>query len=178
MQNIPLRLPGEFMGQIDCIVVNDEEFVHSRDIVQAIGKSGYGVVTLGSGGAQVFTPDGMIVDPAFPLAVDDPTGAGDVFAAAFFFRMSERGVSTAEALRYANAAAGLSVAGGSPGRLLRSSDHRPHSGQPAAAGQTALRYASRYLRSRGARTAGRRTRVSSKARWWGVSGDRGRGGRG
>jgi len=111
VQNIPLRLPGEFMGQLDCIVVNDEEFVHSRDVVQAIGKTGYGVVTLGSGGAQAFTSDGLIVEPAFPLAVDDPTGAGDVFAAAFFFRMSERGVSIADALRFANAAAGLSVAG-------------------------------------------------------------------
>jgi sugar/nucleoside kinase (ribokinase family) len=111
VQNIPLRLPRDFMGQVDSIVVNDEEFVHSRDVVQAIGKAGYGIVTLGSGGAQAYTPDGLISEPAFPLAVDDPTGAGDVFAAAFFYRMSERGTSTADALRYANAAAGLSVAG-------------------------------------------------------------------
>jgi hypothetical protein len=111
VQNIPLRLPRDFMGQLDCIVVNDEEFVQSRDVIEAIGKTGYGVVTLGSGGAQAFTPNGLISEPAFPLPVDDPTGAGDVFAATFFNRMSEPGRSVRDSLRYANAAAGLSVAG-------------------------------------------------------------------
>lgn len=111
VKNIPLRLPRDFMSQLDSIVVNDEEFVHSRDTVQSIGKAGYGVVTLGSGGAQAFTPQGMVTEPAFPLQVDDPTGAGDVFATAFFCRMTEPDASVEDALRYANAAAGLSVAG-------------------------------------------------------------------
>ncbi len=52
------------------------------------------------------------------------------------------------------------------------------SGQPADAGETAWWKASRYLRSPGARMAGSRTRVSSKACWWGVSRHQGRRGGG
>jgi len=45
-------------------------------------------------------------------------------------------------------------------------------------GATARRYASRYPRSRGARTAGSRINVSLKASWCGVSRYKGRGGSG
>ena len=47
VQALHLRLPKEFISQVDGIVVDREEFVYSRDIVEAIGKTGYGVVTLG-----------------------------------------------------------------------------------------------------------------------------------
>jgi sugar/nucleoside kinase (ribokinase family) len=108
---VHLRLPREFISTVDGIVVNDEEWVYARDSVDAVGRSGYGIVTLGSGGAQAFTPAGHFTVPAFPLPVVDLTGAGDVFSAAFFYRISEPGVTTEDALRFANAAAGLSLAG-------------------------------------------------------------------
>ena len=41
VQAIHLRLPAEFVSQVDGIVVNDEEYVTSREIVDAIGKTGY-----------------------------------------------------------------------------------------------------------------------------------------
>jgi hypothetical protein len=108
---IHLRLPREFLSTVDGIVLNDEEFVFARDSVEAVGKTGYGVVTLGSGGAQAYTTNGLISVPAFPLPVVDLTGAGDVFAAAFFYRITEPGVTAEDALRFANAAAGLSISG-------------------------------------------------------------------
>lgn len=111
VQSLHLRLPQEFVAQVDGIVVNDEEFVDSRDTVEAIGRNGYGVVTLGDGGARLFTQGKTINIPAFDLPVVDPTGAGDVFTAAFFYRISDPNVSAEDAMRFANAAAGLSLSG-------------------------------------------------------------------
>ena len=106
-----LRLPKEFLSTIDGIVVNDEELVHSRDSIEMIGRTGYGVVTLGISGAQLYSPGGMIEVPAFDVPVFDPTGAGDVFTAAFFYRIADPSVTAEAALNFANAAAGLSLAG-------------------------------------------------------------------
>jgi sugar/nucleoside kinase (ribokinase family) len=111
VQSLHLRLPREFISRVDSIVVNDEEFVDSRDTVEAVGKSGFGVVTLGSGGAKLYSPNGQISVPAFNLPTVDLTGAGDVFAASFFYRISDSANSPHDALQFANAAAGLSLAG-------------------------------------------------------------------
>ena len=47
--------------------------------------------------------------PAYDLPVVDPTGAGDVFAAAFFVEVTKPGTTPDAALAFANAAAGLSL---------------------------------------------------------------------
>jgi sugar/nucleoside kinase (ribokinase family) len=47
--------------------------------------------------------------PGVPVKVKSLTGAGDVFAAAFFMKASERNSSALEAGRYANAVAALSL---------------------------------------------------------------------
>jgi sugar/nucleoside kinase (ribokinase family) len=108
---IHLRLPKEFVSQIDGIVVNDEEFVDSRDTVEAVARDGFGVVTIGPGGAHMHSPDGHVVIPAFDVPVVDLTGAGDVFAAAFFYRIADKSIPPVEALEFANAAAGLMIGG-------------------------------------------------------------------
>lgn len=106
-----LRLPREFVSTIDGIVVNDEEFVFSRDTIEAVGRDGYGVVTIGVNGAHLYSPDGLIVSPGFDVPVVDPTGAGDTFTAAFFYRIADPSISAQSALQFANAAAGLSLGG-------------------------------------------------------------------
>ena len=111
VQAIHLRLPAEFVSQVDGIVVNDEEYVTSREIVDAIGKSGYAVVTVGEGGAGLTYPGGHVSSPGFKVPVVDLTGAGDVFSAAFFYRIADKSISPADALRFANAAAGLMIGG-------------------------------------------------------------------
>lgn len=106
-----LRLPGELMSRIDSIVVNDEEFVYSRDSVERIGQNGYGIMTLGVQGARMwFKGSHRTVDaPAYDIRVVDPTGAGDVFAASFFCEVTDPRTSPEYALAFANAAAGLSL---------------------------------------------------------------------
>jgi sugar/nucleoside kinase (ribokinase family) len=111
VKSLRLRLPREFVSQIDGIVVNDEEFADSRDTVEAVGRNGYGVMTLGVGGARLFSPAGTDDVPAFDVPTVDLTGAGDVFAAAFFYRIADPSASPHDALVFANAAAGLSLAG-------------------------------------------------------------------
>jgi len=66
------------------------------------------VITLGSRGALVATAEGCQVVPAFPVRAVDTTAAGDVFNGAFAVAWSE-GCPLVEAVRFANAAAALSV---------------------------------------------------------------------
>ena len=106
-----LRLPGELMSRIDSIVVNDEEFVYSRDSVERIGRTGYGIMTLGVQGARMWYQGhrGPIDAPAYNVKIVDPTGAGDVFAASFFCEVTNPRSTPEDALAFANAAAGLSL---------------------------------------------------------------------
>ena len=93
-------------------MVNDEEFGYSRDMVEAVGKHGYGVVTLGENGAKVVHAEGAVItEPAFHVPVVDLTGAGDVFSASFFYRIADPSITPNQALRFAHAAAGLSLGG-------------------------------------------------------------------
>jgi hypothetical protein len=68
------------------------------------------VLTLGQRGCQVWQGDQMTAVPPRPAAEVDPTGAGDVFAAAFLMRLAATG-SPVHAARFANVAASFSVQG-------------------------------------------------------------------
>ena len=66
------------------------------------------VLTRGPAGCTLFV-DGRAEDvPATPIPEVDPTGAGDIFAAAFFV-LIQRGWSPLEAARFANCVAAASV---------------------------------------------------------------------
>jgi ribokinase len=66
------------------------------------------VITLGARGALVATEEGCQVVPAFPVRAVDTTAAGDVFNGALAVAWAEGG-DLIEAIRFANAAAALSV---------------------------------------------------------------------
>lgn len=69
------------------------------------------LVSLGSRGAMAVTEEGFRLAPAYPVKAVDSTSAGDCFTAAFLARW-QGGYSLPEledALRYANAAAALTV---------------------------------------------------------------------
>ena len=66
------------------------------------------LVTEGEGGCTVFYEGQRKQIPARPTQVVDPTGAGDVFAAAFFIRYFESN-DVFQSARFANVAASLSV---------------------------------------------------------------------
>lgn len=104
-----LRLPADLVGRMDSIVVSDEEIANCRDTVEAVAERRVGVITLGGGGCRALYSGHRATIGAYPVQVVDYTGAGDVFAAAFFTKLSDRSVSVISAARYANAAAALSL---------------------------------------------------------------------
>ncbi len=104
-----LRLPAELLGRLDGIVVSDEEITLARDAVERVGARRLGVVTKGESGARVLYGGERVELPGYPVPTVDLTGAGDVFAAAFFVRASDRTVSAVTAGRFANAVAALSL---------------------------------------------------------------------
>ncbi len=66
------------------------------------------IVKLGWRGCAVFTKGDKIICPAFEVEAKDTTGAGDCFAGGFLAAW-QRGASLADAGRFANAVAALSV---------------------------------------------------------------------
>jgi len=67
------------------------------------------VLTIGEGGAELYNNGQMQLAPAAPIQEVDPTGAGDIFAAAYIISKVMLGKSPLEAARFANALAGLSI---------------------------------------------------------------------
>ena len=68
------------------------------------------VVTLGEEGAVVYDHGRATRVPAYTVVEVDPTGAGDVFAAAYLIRFSET-EDALEAARFANCVASFAVEG-------------------------------------------------------------------
>ncbi len=109
VKHIPLKLPGQLLGIIDCAIVSIEEIAYARDVIQRVGERRLGVITQGPDGARIIAGGEKFELPGFRVPVSDLTGAGDVFAAAFFLKASDRAVSAEKAGTFANAVAGLSL---------------------------------------------------------------------
>lgn len=109
-----LRLPAELLGRLDAVVVSDEEIHLAREVVDRVAARRLGVVTLGELGARIAYGGSRAELPSYPVKTVDLTGAGDVFAAAFFIRASDRAVSAITAGQFANAVAALSLRGIGP----------------------------------------------------------------
>lgn len=107
--HIPLKLPPNLLNRLDSVIVSDEEIVQTREVVNRVGERRVAVVTRGGEGAQVIAGGEKIDLPGYPVKVRDLTGAGDVFAAAFFLQASDRTVSARKAGDFANAVAALSI---------------------------------------------------------------------
>jgi sugar/nucleoside kinase (ribokinase family) len=110
----PLRMPPDLLTRLDAVVVSDEEIHLARDVVEWVGARRLGVITLGENGCRVIYGGQRAELPGFPVKTVDLTGAGDVFAAAFFTRASQRDVSAVDAAAFANVVAALSLTGVGP----------------------------------------------------------------
>lgn len=123
VREIPLRLPPDLISRIDCAIVSDEEIFQARDVIERVAERRLSVVTHGPQGARIYfskreedeepTPGTrrfQTIDiPGIDVDVKSLTGAGDVFAAAFFLKAADKRVSALEAGRFANAIAALSL---------------------------------------------------------------------
>ena len=103
-------LSAELIALCDVIIPNEHEVEILGGVAElfALGAKAV-VVTLGSRGAELCTPDGVrTLVPAFAVKPVDTTAAGDAFCGAFAAAISD-GTSMIEALRFAAAGAGLTT---------------------------------------------------------------------
>ncbi|GAP64313.1 hypothetical protein ARMA_2736 [Ardenticatena maritima] len=108
----PLANPAEALAHIDALVFSLEDVQGNRNALHALVNAvPIAVVTCADEGCLVFAEGETWRVHARPVAhVVDPTGAGDVFATAFFLRYAEcRDIL--DAARFANVAASFAVEG-------------------------------------------------------------------
>jgi sugar/nucleoside kinase (ribokinase family) len=103
-------MPPNDLPRADAIVLSLEDLAGDWALAQTwAALAPVIVVTQGKAGCTVFT---RLAEPrhipARPHAEVDPTGAGDVFAAAFFINLYETG-DPFDSAAFANAVAGFSV---------------------------------------------------------------------
>jgi len=114
----------EVLTAVDVVVGHSDDFPKQAfpESPEALAKSvlAHGVevvaITKGEAGAEVKTQAGSpwgdhhVMHPGFDVTVEDPTGAGDTFTAAFIVGLRDRDVTLEEALELANASGALATA--------------------------------------------------------------------
>lgn len=116
VRHVPLALPAALLDQLRALVISNEELPVAEGAVRAVAAHGLGAITFGPGGADIARGDVTTRVPSFPVAPVDETGAGDVFAAAWFVHLA-RGDDAISAARIACAAAALSLTGRGPAAI-------------------------------------------------------------
>jgi sugar/nucleoside kinase (ribokinase family) len=102
--DLPARLSG-----VDGIVISEEDLAAEIAGAQPLVAPGRTVaLTRGAAGVQILRPGRVDQLEACPASAVDPTGAGDVFAAAWFIRLAA-GDNPVTAARYAACAAACVV---------------------------------------------------------------------
>lgn len=105
-RDIIARLP-----ELDVVVMSDEDVAGDVDAVDAYRERiRIVVLTHGARGATVYGVGDLLHVPVYPAHEVDPTGAGDVFAAAFLIRYHQTH-DLMEAARFAAATASFVVEG-------------------------------------------------------------------
>lgn len=91
------------------VILSQEDLLDDAMLDQYRQWSKLLVLTQGDRGCIVFNGDDVRRVPAFPVEEVEPTGAGDIFAAAFLLRLYQTAGNPWEAARFANYAAAQSV---------------------------------------------------------------------
>ena len=101
----------EILSRVDVLVFSEEDVANDPGEIERLTRlARIAVVTHGPGGATLYLAGQPTHYPGFEAHEVDPTGAGDVFAAAFLVRLRETNDPHA-ATHFANAVASLSIEG-------------------------------------------------------------------
>ena len=107
----PIELAPELVQQLDVIVVSNEDLPAYTQHAYEWSRLGPVVaVTQGAAGVSIWQRGQKQHVAAFPAQVVDPTGAGDVWAAAFLWRLAAAR-DVLQAARWACAAAACAIEG-------------------------------------------------------------------
>ncbi len=97
------------LSNTDATVISSDDVANDEDLIEEMARaSKILAVTKAAAGAQVFWRDEVRSFPAPQVKEIDSTGAGDIFAAAFFIQLRQTGNAWAAA-EYANQLAAQSV---------------------------------------------------------------------
>jgi sugar/nucleoside kinase (ribokinase family) len=100
---------GKVLARADAVVLSEEDVASDKALISEYAAQAWLVaVTQGAAGCTVYTEGQAHHFPAPIVQEIDPTGAGDVFAAAFFTWL-QRGRDPQTAARFANCVAARSV---------------------------------------------------------------------
>lgn len=103
--------PEAVLRRINVLVLSEQDVPDPEGLVDAWGRFiDIIVVTRAERGATVYHAGKPCDYPARPAQQVDPTGAGDVFAAAFLIRLTET-ADPCQAAQFANAVASFSIEG-------------------------------------------------------------------
>lgn len=115
---LPWHVAGEFIRVADAVVVSIADLNMDEEAAEVMASQcRVMVLTDGPGGARVWVEGEMRSIPAPPVQALDATGAGDIFAAAFFSRLHTLGdpwVATETAIHLATASVTRSGISGTP----------------------------------------------------------------
>jgi len=101
----------EVLRRINVLVISEADVIDPEQRAREWGHyTESTIVTHAERGATVYQADGQCHYPTRPAREVDPTGAGDIFAAAFLIRLAESG-DPCQAAPFANAVASFSVEG-------------------------------------------------------------------
>jgi 6-phosphofructokinase 2 len=117
-----LELVKPSLGELEHLLDRDltdpaEQDAHAVDLVRR-GSAKLVAVTLGSEGALLATPDGVVRMPGINVAVHSTVGAGDAFVAGMTLALA-RGATPSEALAWGSAAGATAAACAGTARLRR-----------------------------------------------------------
>jgi hypothetical protein len=100
---------GTWLSSLDILVLSLADVFGERAIlIRLLTSAKLGVETLGPEGCRIYHQGRVSYIPVQPEVEVDSTGAGDIFAAAFFIRYDAT-VDPIQAAQFANACASLSV---------------------------------------------------------------------
>lgn len=107
----PWTSAARVLGRVNALILSEEDVQRDEQTIRALARqAAILVVTRGPRGADLFEGEVMTHFPAYVSREVDPTGAGDVFAAAFLLRLRETG-QPHQAIPFAHAAASFSIEG-------------------------------------------------------------------
>ena len=107
----------EILPYIDVLILSDEDLrTYPDELEKYIGLAPIVVLTQGARGATLFQNGTQFGSDAYPVTEVDPTGAGDVFAAAFLIDYYQNR-SVAAALNFAHCVASFAVEGTGTSRI-------------------------------------------------------------
>jgi sugar/nucleoside kinase (ribokinase family) len=129
----PLHDYSDVLARINAVVLSEAEAAIAGEFLAGLVRAGgIAVVTMGDRGGQARSPQGTSYYRAYrDVTLVDDTGAGDVFAASLFLELAS-GTRLSSALRFASAAAALSVTGIGSSRVATALEVRRFQGRSSA----------------------------------------------